>query len=273
MKVKQLTFSYKENLLYQNVSFNIDTGKIIGLLGKNGAGKSTLLKLLTGHLFPNDGEILLNEFNVSDRNPNFLSAIYYIPEEFDLPNCNIATYLKLHAPYYPNFSEEKLNKCLEEMEIDKTMKIKNMSYGTKKKFLVAFALATGCTLLVMDEPTNGLDIPSKRIFKNIVAANLSENQTLIISTHQVKDIENLIDHLMVVDKGKLLLSASLTDIESKLLFRTSPEKPNEAIYSEECLEGYNSIISNSEATDSLINIELLFSALTNKEKTVNHILN
>ena len=202
IKIKNLAFSYKKKSpLFDKFSLDLENGHIIGLLGKNGAGKSTLLNLIAGLVRPISGELNVNGFVPFNRNPDFLQDIYFVPEEFSFPHVSIATYTKAFSPLYPAFDSDKLKTILEDFEMDSASNLNKLSHGQRKKFLIAFALSTNSKVLVFDEPTNGLDIPSKSLFRKVLVSSVSDDQLVIISTHQVKDIDTVIDKVVVIDEG------------------------------------------------------------------------
>ena len=266
LKVENLSFSYKRyRPLFRDLSIEIQDGGIIGLLGKNGAGKSTLLKLLSGLLFPENGKIDVNGYEPRHRNPNFLSDVYLIPEEFSLPSVSISNYLNAMAPLYPMFDMEKMNGILREFELFPDHNLNSLSHGQRKKFLIAFALATNCSLLILDEPTNGLDIPSKSLFRKVLVSSIADNQTVLISTHQVKDIDTIIDSIVVVDKGRMIFRDNIEEIGRKYMFEThqSIDDLDGIVYSEKSPMGYRVIRTGNDFEETTIDLELLFNAITN----------
>lgn len=277
INIQHLTFQYKkQDALFTNLSFQQETGSIVGLLGKNGAGKSTLLKLISGLLKPQTGDLIIKGFKPFDRLPDFLSDIFMVSEEFSFPSISIAVYLKATAPLYPKFDYEKMNGILEEFELDPKKNLNGLSHGQRKKFLIAFALSTNCNLLILDEPTNGLDIPSKSLFRKILVSSVSEEQLVLISTHQVKDIETVIDTIVVLDEGNIVYNESVFTISQQLQFKTVSglsdiEKP---LYQEKCLGGYRIIMEANQLGETEIDIELLFNAIINKVtlKSENHVV-
>lgn len=175
INIQNLSFGYnRKKMLYENLSLSLEAGSIYGLLGKNGAGKSTLLCNMMGLLFPVSGKIEVVQHNPQKRQPSFLQNVYFIPEEFALPSISIHTYLELYAPFYPKFNEHQFYKYLKELEVPSDQKLHKMSFGQQKKAIIAFGLACNTQVLIMDEPTNGLDIPSKSQFRKLVAAALTE---------------------------------------------------------------------------------------------------
>jgi ABC-2 type transport system ATP-binding protein len=265
--IKELTFHYgKRKKLFNHFSLNLEQGCIVGLLGKNGAGKSTLLQLVAGLLAPQQGEIEVNDYKPFQRDPNFLADIYMIPEEFFLPSITIAGYLKAVTPLYPSFDKEKLNNILEEFELTTGDKLHHLSHGQRKKFLIAFALASNCKLLILDEPTNGLDIPSKSLFRKILVGSVTDEQLVLISTHQVKDIDTIIDKVVVVEDGVIAFEEDTAGISSKYLFETvaSPDGINDILYQEKSPMGYRIIRPANGDSETSIDLELFFNAIIHK---------
>jgi ABC-2 type transport system ATP-binding protein len=270
LQVNNLSFGYnKKRLLYKDLSLSLEKGSIYGLLGKNGAGKSTLLKNLVGLLFPKKGTISVNGFTPHKRQPAFLETIYMIPEEVYVPSLTILGYMKLYAPFYPDFDREKFYQYLEQLDITSQDKLNTLSFGQQKKFIIAFAFACNTEILLMDEPTNGLDIPSKIKFRKLISSILTRDRIIIISTHQIRDLDQLIDQVIIIDQGDLLLKASIDQIAGKLNFKVVGEiaDENRVLYSEESLKGYSIVEENRDGEDSKVNLEHLFNAVTgNAEK-------
>jgi len=265
--IQNLTFKYKkQDALFTDLSFEQQNGNIVGLLGKNGAGKSTLLQLISGLLKPQQGELSINGYKPFDRNPNFLADIYMVSEEFSFPSITIGVYIKATAPLYPKFDYGKMNNILKEFELDAKKNLNKLSHGQRKKFLIAFALATNCSLLILDEPTNGLDIPSKSLFRKILVSSVSDEQLVVISTHQVKDIETIIDKIVVLDEGKIVYNETVLDISQQWQFKTvaSLSGIENLIYQEKCIGGHRIILSSNLEGETEIDIELLFNAIINK---------
>lgn len=265
--IQNLSFAYnKQRALLIDLSFDLQNGSIVGLLGKNGAGKSTLLQLISGLLKPQLGQITINGLKPFERLPDFLADIYMVPEEFSFPQITIGLYIKATAPLYPKFDYEKMTTILEEFELDTKNNLNKISHGQRKKFLIAFALSTNCGLLILDEPTNGLDIPSKKLFRKILVRSVSDQQLVLISTHQVKDIETIIDKIMVLNEGKMIFNQSVFDISQQWQFKNVAsllgiEPP---IYKEKYAGGYKIITQATTTEETEIDIELLFNALINQ---------
>ncbi len=271
IEIKNMSFGYKKHkYLFDDLNLRINKGNIYGLLGRNGAGKTTLLKQIMGLLYPAKGECLVFGKSASERLPEVLSNIYFIPEEFILPAISMKLFTRLHAPFYPNFDLEKLKKYMFEFEVDEDEKLSSISYGQKKKFLIAFGLATNTRLIILDEPTNGLDIPSKSQFRKIIASSLNEEQSIIISTHQVRDLSSLLDHIIILENGKSIFNYSTLDISSKLSFiQTKDTDRLEVIYEEDVLGGH-AVMCRKNGEETEIDLELLFNGVVSNTEKVNN---
>ena len=216
-----MSFGYgRKRSLFDGFSLRLGAGNVVGLLGKNGTGKSTLLYLVCGLLRPRKGRILFKGMNVGGHPSEMLSDVFLVPEEFSLPDIRISQYIKLNSPFYPCFSDETLRRCLSDFELEGDLRLGELSMGQKKKAFMSFALATNTSLLLMDEPTNGLDIPSKSQFRKVVSDGMNEGRTIVVSTHQVADIASLLNHIVIIDDSRLLLDMSVSDITEKLGYST-----------------------------------------------------
>lgn len=273
IEVKSITFGYRgKGRLFRDFSLALPDGHIYGLLGCNGTGKSTMLKLFCGMLAPLSGEVRMNGFKASERRAEMMKDIMIVPEEFELPAVSASEYARFTAPFYPSFSVEQMNGYLERFEVSAEQNFKSMSLGQRKKAYLAFAMACNTPTLLLDEPTNGLDIPSKVVFRRLLAEWAAEGRTAMISTHQVKDVENLIDHIVMIDLGGVVLNASVEQICRRLLFTTSLTAEG-AIYAEPSLGGFSTITTNPEERQSRLDIELLFDAASTCREEIKSILN
>ncbi len=220
VRLTDVHFAYpKKKPLFDAVTFDVQRGGIVGLLGKNGAGKTTLLKLSAGLLFAQDGTATLFDVPAERRLPSVLSRIAFVPEQFDVPSIRMRSYIQSLAGYYPRFDEQFMERCLQRFEIVGSERLNELSHGQQKKVLLSFALATMAELVILDEPTNGLDIPSKRIFRQLTAEAAGDDRAVIISTHQVRDVENLIDPIVVLDDGKVVFQAGMGQIQDSVEMR------------------------------------------------------
>ncbi|MBN2658821.1 MAG: ABC transporter ATP-binding protein [Spirochaetales bacterium] len=263
VNIENLNFRYGKNVLFSDLKLSIKEGNIYGLLGKNGAGKSTLLKVISGMLYPDGGICTVKSLSSFKRLPSFLEDLYYLPEEFYLPPLKTEEYEVLFGELYPRFDKVRFHEFLKEFDIDPAMdkRLSKLSLGQKKKYLLAFGLASGASLLLLDEPTNGLDIPSKRQFRKLVSMAMSDNRTIIISTHQVKDVENLIDPVIILDDGRILLNQPMEVINRNLVVTVEKEENPEALYSEEGLNGFTTVLKNETGEEGEIDLEILFNTI------------
>lgn len=264
IEIQHLTFSYgKKRKVLEDFSLELNKGSVYGLLGKNGTGKSTLLYLMAGLLRPKAGRVLYKGIDVMHRYPLTLQDMFLVPEEFSLPNVSLKQYVKLNAPFYPHFSRELLKTCLRDFEMDEDIHLGELSMGQKKKAFMCFALAANTSLLMMDEPSNGLDIPSKSQFRKVIASGMNEEKAVIISTHQVRDIDSLLDHVIIMDRSKVLLDESVAKICEKLYFAEQGmnEPTDQALYVQPSVQGNSVIFPNTYGEDTNMNLEVLFNAM------------
>ena len=274
IQLQNLEFSYsKKASLLSNLTLQLEAGRIHGLLGKNGEGKSTLLKLISGLVFPTQGQIEVMGFEPEKRQPEMLQEIFFLPEELPQLTLSVENYEKVYAPFYPNFSSAQFNEYLKEFDVDlKNSMLNKLSHGQKKKVMIAFGLAANTKLLLMDEPTNGLDIPSKGQFRRMVASAVNEDRCLIISTHQVRDLDSLIDSIIIMDRHEIVFNEPVENITKKLLFKVADrnETDETVIYSEDSLRGLYQVKENTTGEESKLDIELLFNAIfTDKKRIMN----
>ena len=257
IKAENLSFIYPKSkrMVLHDFSFSLEAGRVYGLLGRNGAGKSTLLYLIAGLLTPKKGKIVFHDINVRSRLPMTLQDMFLVPEEFELPSIPLKKYIELNAPFY-------MHKYLHCFEMDMDVNLGALSMGQKKKVFMSFALATNTSLLLMDEPTNGLDIPGKSQFRKFMASGMTENKTIVISTHQIRDIDKMLDSVMIMDESRVLLNESIVRICEKLCFKESDDRSlmDKALFAVPSLQGNSLLLLNEYGEDSDINLELLFNA-------------
>ena len=273
--IKNLEFRYgNQSKLLKDLTLEVESGRIHGLLGKNGEGKSTLLKLISGLLFPINGEIDVFGFEPRKRNPKMLQSIFFLPEEIPTSSLSIKRFVKTYAPFYPRFRLSRFYDYINDFGIDPlTADINTMSYGQKKKFMIAFGLGSNARIILMDEPTNGLDIPSKGIFRRIVSAAINEDCTIIISSHQALDLENLIDKILIMENHQIVFNEPIENIIKKLSFEIEDTSKAEetVIYKENTLRGMYNVCENQTGIDSNLDIELLFNAVISQNEKIKSI--
>lgn len=268
--VKNIQYKYagQKEQVFDNFSLQLSENNIYGLLGKNGTGKSTLLYLIAGLLRPGKGSVRVNGYESFERRPEMLKEIFIVPEEFDMPSMSLDQYVRINQPFYPHFSREVLRNCLNDFELPDSLKLNELSMGQKKKVFMSFALAAGTRLLLMDEPTNGLDIPSKAQFRRTIANNMSDDRILLISTHQVHDVESLLDHILILSQNRLLCDSSVSDVLSRYQFdyRMPSEMDDSVIYSEPTMHGNAVMVRRNDGEgETSLNLELFFNAVTNNK--------
>lgn len=266
--LRNLSFGYHSHRpVLDGIDLDIAPGRIYGLLGKNGEGKTTLLKLWSGLLFPDGGECRIDGKNPALRQVDFLQKLFFLPEEISLPDVTAGDYLKMYAPFYPTFSREILEASLDAFEVDASARLQSLSLGQKKKVAITLALAAHTPLLWMDEPTNGLDIPSKTTFRRLLATYTGDDQTVVISTHQVRDLESLIDAVVILHDKRILLNQTLPALTERLFFRlTGPEEA--VFYTEPTPYGLMGVGENKNGEETPVSLELLFNAAISRPEEI-----
>jgi ABC-type multidrug transport system, ATPase component len=261
VKINGLSFSYGSNVVLKDISMELEEGRIYGLLGENGVGKTTLLTLLAGIKEPQAGSIEIDGETPFDRLPSFLTNIYYLPDEVPSLRMTAERFAQERGVFWKRFDKDKFREIMDVLETDISMRMDQMSYGQLKKTYISYALACNTRYLFMDEPTNGLDIPSKSQFRKAVSKYTSDESTMLISTHQVRDLEAIIDPIIILDRKDVLLNASIDEITRKLYFDYSTAIDPEALYSELIPGGCIQVTVNSTGLESKVNIEALFNAV------------
>lgn len=271
VSIKELTFGYKKGTpILSGIDLELHTGKIYGLLGLNGAGKTTLLNNITGMLFPGSGSCLVGGEESRHRTPNAMTSLFIVPEQFDLPKVTAAKYVELHRLFYPNFDDQQMEDIMKEFELDKSVILPEMSFGQRKKFLISFAIASQTKVLIFDEPTNGLDIPSKSQFRRIISSLDAESRCILISTHQVRDLGSMIEHIIVLKNGSVIFNWSLEDIADRLSIKKIESNSSESyIYGEETLGGINAVVPSKGDSIGEFDLELLFNGIIQKTEEIN----
>lgn len=277
LKIENISYSYGRNKrpALQDYSLEMKEGAIYGLLGKNGAGKSTLLYLVTGLLKPQTGHISYDGMTPWQRKVEFLNDVFIVPEEFFLPNVTLRNFIATTSPFYPNFSMDDLRHYLDTFELTPDVHLGQLSMGQKKRVFISFALACNTSLLILDEPTNGLDIPGKRLFRKAILKGMTDKKTIIISTHQVYDVEKIIDHVIITDNDGVLLDQSIYEVTSKLSFSftTDRNRAEHALVALDAPGGYNIIEPNEGDYETEINLETLFEFTRENPKSISKIFN
>jgi ABC-2 type transport system ATP-binding protein len=266
--IKNLTFGYRADALFDRLDLELRPGNVYGLLGMNGAGKSTLLRLIAGLLFKRGGSIRSLGRDPAEREPTLLSEMFMLPEELNIPSTTSRAYLDTRTPFYPRFDRERFSRYADEFELPQPPKLSALSYGQQKKFLIAFGLASGASVVLLDEPTNGLDIPSKAQFRRAIAAAATPERLVVISTHQVRDVGALIDPIVMLHQGRIALNRSLSEIGSRIRMTLGASPPDShaehLIYSEPAVGGFWSVWDDAGPRDEQLDLEVLFNALVSQ---------
>jgi ABC-2 type transport system ATP-binding protein len=277
IQLQNIDFGYsKKRILFENLTLELSCGHIYGLLGKNGAGKTTLLKLISGLRFIGNGTATVLNENPALRKPEMLQELYFLPEELFTPALKVKAFVKAYSPFYPNFNHAQFQDYLNVFEYsDQNAKIDKISFGEKKKIMIAFALACNTKILLMDEPTNALDIPSKANFRKLMASVATDERIVIISTHQVRDLHSLIDSIIILDSGNILLNESVEAITKKLTFEVmeNTENATNLLYEEENVRGKLAVCENTAQKETKLDIELLFNAVMLNKAKIKQIFN
>ena len=260
INVRSMSFSYsrKGSSVFDNLSLTLPAGEIVGLLGRNGAGKSTLIKLLSSLLAPQQGTICFNGKSVAERGSELYSRMMVVPEEFELPKVTVEKYVRTTAPLYPTFNREQFDVYCKQLEVDPQQRFDRLSMGQRKKAYLAFALACNVELLLLDEPTNGLDITAKAALRSILASYADGGKSIIISTHQAHDIENLIDRVVIIDSGEILINQSVYTLQQ--CFGFGVVENHQAIYSTQSIAGKVGVWAADSNEEGRFDLELLFNA-------------
>ena len=275
VQIAHLSCGYGKKQVLKDLNLGFRAGNIYGLLGKNGTGKTTLLNTIAGLRFPQEVSLEVMKYSPGKRQPSFLEDLFFIPEEFQLPPVAIEQYQKYHSVFYPKFNPYEFDEYLKLFEISKGEKLHELSYGQRKKVLISFGLAANTSLLLLDEPTNGLDIVGKSQVRKIIAGAFTDQKCIIVSSHQVKDLENLIDHIVIIDESGVILNQPLSFIAEKLSFKISFDQRDLewSIYHEPILRGHAIVTLNADGIENKIDLELLYKATVRQPKLMHSIFN
>ncbi len=233
IEIKKLEYRYQRKGMTALADITATVGPGIHLLlGENGAGKTTLLKMIAGLLIPSSGSVEIDGVNPATRLPSVLNKVFYLGNETDTFMRSISTLINSHACFYPDFNEQALYENLRTFNIDPKQKLSSMSMGTRQKAMLAYALSLNTEVLLLDEPANGLDIESKEKLLRMIAASITPERIMIISTHTISDLVSLYDGVLVLQGGTLRLAALADDILERLAFASSYSEIPGALFSE-----------------------------------------
>lgn len=270
LTVNNLSFGYNSRVpIISDLSMTIERGTVCGLLGRNGAGKSTLLYLICGLLKPAAGTINFDGYTPYDRQVGFLQDVFLVPEEFSLPSVSLDEYIKVNEPFYPKFDRDLMMRCLEIFELSANLNLGELSMGQKKKAFISFAMACNTSLVVLDEPTNGLDISAKRNFRKVVIESMNDDKCIIISTHQVYDVDKILDHVIITDRKGVLFNGGIDQISSQYRFgfTTDASRAAKALIALEVPGGMNIAEPLFDPNDETeVNLETFFELIQQKNR-------
>lgn len=264
IQINNLSYGYtRSRKVFSDLSLDLEPGSITGLLGRNGEGKSTLFKLLCGQLLRRHGSMALFGLDPNKRSTSFLQQVYFLPEEPKTPALSIARFAEYNGCFYPNYDRALLLELLQNFDLKPELKLNELSQGQRKKALLAFALSLRVPLLLLDEPTNGLDIPSKVAFRRALAQHTSPEQSVIISTHQVRELEQIIDHVLILEGGQILCNESIARLSQSFSITPISEQPDkEPLYSEASILGQVGLFAQAaEENEAEFSLEFFFNAL------------
>jgi ABC-2 type transport system ATP-binding protein len=269
LNIKSLSYHYKpkRNILW-NINSDLQPGNIYGLLGLNGEGKTTFLKLIVGMLLPKDGTIEYDGHLSIERCPEYLNDVYFLPDYSKLPDLGIEQFGKLYGAFYSKYDHQQFLDCIKEFRIPTENKLIALSLGQHRKVHLSFALACNSAVLLMDEPTNGLDIPSKAIFRKLLSKYINENRIFLIATHQIRDVDVLLDHLLIMKNGSLVLDKNIYQLSNQFKISKYPSDAENALYVQDDLAGPFYLVKNNSGEESRLDIEFLFNAFTNNPKPI-----
>jgi ABC-2 type transport system ATP-binding protein len=264
--IDALTFGYGRGVLFTDLALTLAPGNIYGLLGVNGAGKSTLLKLIAGLLFAERGVVRTLGRDPAPRPPSLLVDLFVLAEDAQAPSMHARDFVRTRAPFYPHFDRELFERYLRELELADVGNLAALSHGQQKKFLLAFGLASQAKLMLLDEPTNGLDIPSKSSLRRVIAEAVSPERLFVISTHQVRDLGTLMDPIVILHQGRVLLNSTVAALGTQLhMTQQSSPPPVDApglLFSEPAVGGFWSVWRGGG--EGPLDLEVLFNAVVAK---------
>ena len=261
IEIQNLGFSYGRKSVLKNITMRLEGGNVYGLLGENGVGKTTLLTLLCGLKRPQEGYVTVDGRYPFERRTDLLQEQYYLPDEVAPVHARACDFAHESGRFWPNFDFDLFQRVLAEFDVDPAQRMDAMSAGQLKKTYVSFALACRTRYYYMDEPTNGMDIPSKSQFRRAITKYTGEDSTIVISTHQVRDLEDIIDPIIILDNRDVLVMASLEEIAAHLYFDYGPQIHDDALYLEQTPGGTIQVCPNTAGAESKVSLEAFFNAV------------
>lgn len=261
LKIENVSYSYhKGTIAVDDASAEIGAG-IYLLLGENGAGKTTLLHLMSGLLFPQSGKCLFDGTDTAKRTPATTSHIFFMPDDFTCPFPSIVELARRHGLFYPTFNYEMMYANLEDFGLTGKEKLRSLSLGMRRKSYMAYALALGVDCLLLDEPTNGMDIDSKKVLRKIMSRCVGDDQSVVISTHNVHDLYSMFDNIIVMRHGRLRVAMPIGEVLERIAFVSSPSPVEGCIYQEPDMGRFKAIVPNEHHIDTDMDYPLFYSAI------------
>lgn len=213
LEVKNISKSFDNKKVIDNVSFNLESGKIVGLLGKNGCGKTTIIKMINDLLTIDSGEILIDGQKISEKTKEIIS---YLPERTYLePDYTVAQVFTYFEEFYKNFDRQKAEKLLKDLDLDINSKLSKMSKGMKEKVQLILVMSRKARLYILDEPLGGVDPATRDYILKTILSNFGDDASMIIATHLVSDIEKILDEVIFIDKGRIVLAGNADELRDK----------------------------------------------------------
>jgi ABC-2 type transport system ATP-binding protein len=216
LRIENLSKNFGKKKVLENYSMSLAKGKVYGLLGKNGEGKTTLIRMIMGVIPPDSGEIFYKGKKIKFNTPFYKKEVGYIPEESIFFSwMTIDGILNFNSSFYPSWSAQKASNYLDRLSLSRKLKIKNLSRGMKLKLGLIIALAAEPELLILDDPTSGLDVPTRHDFlKDIIREILESGTTVLFSSHLVHELEGIIDQLGILHHGNLILEEDFEKVKN-----------------------------------------------------------
>lgn len=281
INIDNLKLRYKAGTyVLDQLDLKLDAGSITVLAAPNGEGKTSLLKVLCGLRFPNEGTVKVLGFDPKNREVEFLQKVYYLPAEPTFPGWTPQRIGKHYGAFYPNFEKSIYQQCLKDFSVDTDKSIKKLSFGQQRRVQLAFALATRVELLLLDEPTLGLDIAGKDQFRRSLIAMAAEGQTVIIATHQLAEVAPVLDQMLILREKQIQHQFQLQDAFEQLSFQLTSQKPVpfDGSYGRRVPGGWLVIKNDGSISNAQPDLETLYLALTEGNiklfahpKTNNHV--
>ena len=214
LEIKNLSKTFDNKKILDNINLEIEKGRIVGLLGKNGAGKSTLIKIINDLLTMDEGGVVL--FKGKKIGVYSKEHISYLPERTYLDkSMKVSSVISYFKEFYKDFNEKKAYALLKDLNLDSDVRISKMSKGMQEKLQLILVMSRDADLYILDEPLSGVDPATRDYILDTILSNFKEGSSIIISTHLISDIERILDDVVFIDKGKVVISSSADELRTK----------------------------------------------------------